>query len=235
MTYSIIARCPRTGRFGVGSTTFSMACGRRNESVRPNVGISKSQAFYLRRTDPLVLNMLAQGHTPRHIMRTLAADDADFDFRQFGIIDRDNNVVAHTGSGCGKWAGHKVGPYYAAYGNGLAGAQTVEGIVAGFLKDPDAPLEYRLLMALEGGRDAGGQMSNGVHRPERSAWIRVVNHLDHPEIDVRVDLHDNTVAELRRILEEFKRYETYYRDRCRNPRDAIPEELFTTRLRGRAA
>ena len=48
MTYSIIARCPRTGRFGVGSTTFSMACGRRNESVRPNVGISKSQAFYLR-------------------------------------------------------------------------------------------------------------------------------------------------------------------------------------------
>ena len=53
MTYSIIARCPRTGRFGVGSTTFSMACGRRHESVRPNVGISKSQAFYLRYVDPL--------------------------------------------------------------------------------------------------------------------------------------------------------------------------------------
>ena len=71
MTYSIIARCPRTGRFGVGSTTFSMACGRRNESVRPNVGVSKSQAFYLRYVDPLALNMLAQGYTPQHIVRKL--------------------------------------------------------------------------------------------------------------------------------------------------------------------
>ena len=131
MTYSIIARCPRTGRFGVGSTTFSMACGRRNESVRPNVGVSKSQAFYLRYVDPLALNMLAQGHTPQHIVRMLAADDPDFDYRQFGIIDRENNVVAHTGPVCGQWAGHTVGPYYAAYGNGLAGPQVVAGIVAG--------------------------------------------------------------------------------------------------------
>ena len=69
MTFSIIARCPRTGRFGIGTTTFSLACGRRSESLRPNVGISKSQAFYLRRVDPLVLNMLAQGHTPAHIAR----------------------------------------------------------------------------------------------------------------------------------------------------------------------
>jgi len=159
MTYSIIARCPRTGRFGVGSTTFSMACGRRNESVRPNVGVSKSQAFYLRYVDPLALNMLAQGYTPQHIVRVLAADDPDFDYRQFGIIDRENNVVAHTGPGCNGWAGHTVGPYYAAYGNGLAGPQTVAGIISGFLKQPDAPLEDRLMQALEGGRDAGGQMS----------------------------------------------------------------------------
>jgi uncharacterized Ntn-hydrolase superfamily protein len=94
MTYSIIARCPRTGKFGVGSATFSMACGRRNESVRPNVGVSKSQAFYLRYVDPLALNMLAQGHTPQHIVRTFAADDPDFEYRQFGIIDRENNVIA---------------------------------------------------------------------------------------------------------------------------------------------
>jgi uncharacterized Ntn-hydrolase superfamily protein len=235
VTYSIIARCPRTGRFGVGSTTFSMACGRRHESVRPNVGISKSQAYYLRYVDPLALDMLAQGHTPQHIMRVLASDDADFDYRQFGIIDRENNVVAHTGPGCGKWAGHTVGPYYAAYGNGLAGPQTVAGIVAGFLERPEAPLEDRLLLALEGGRDAGGQMSNGRPRPERSAWIRVVDRLDYPEIDVRVDLHDRTLAELRRVLEEFKRYRDYYSARCQHPRDAVPEEDFVAGLKARAA
>ena len=203
--------------------------------MRPNVGISKSQAFYLRYFDPLALNMLAQGYTPQHIMRVLAADDPDFEYRQFGIIDRECNVVAHTGSGCGKWAGHTVGPYYAAYGNGLAGAQTVAGIISGFLKQPDAPLEDRLLMALEGGRDAGGQMSKGIPRPERSAWIRVVDRLDYPEIDVRVDLHDKTVAELRRVLAEFKRYRDYYNARCEHPRDAVPEEDFVAGLNAKAA
>ena len=231
MTYSIIARCPHTGRFGVGSTTFSMACGRRNESVRPNVGISKSQAYYLRHVDPLALNMLADGHTPQHIMRLLAADDPDFDYRQFGIIDRYDNVVAHTGPGCNQWAGHLVGPHYAAYGNGLAGAQTVEGIVRGFLAAPDAPLEDRLLMALEGGRDAGGQMSAGRKRPERSAWIRVTGACDLPEIDVRVDLHDRTVAELRRILEAFKRRREYYEERCARPGEVVPEAEFETTLK----
>lgn len=230
MTYSIIARCPRTGRFGVGSTTFSMACGRRNESVRPNVGISKSQAYYLRHIDPLALNMLAQGHTPQYIARVLAADDPDFDYRQFGIIDRYDNVVAHSGPGCNQWAGHIVGPNYAAYGNGLAGPQTVEGIVRGFLAAPDTPLEDRLMMALEGGRDAGGQMSAGRKRPERSAWIRVTGVHDLPEIDVRVDLHDRTVAELRRVLEAFKRRWEYYEGRCTRPGDAVPEEAFEAAL-----
>jgi uncharacterized Ntn-hydrolase superfamily protein len=231
VTYSIIARCPRSGRFGVGSTTFSMACGRRNESVRPNVGISKSQAYYLRHVDPLALGMLAQGHTPQHIARVLAADDPDFDYRQFGIIDHYDNVVAHTGPGCNQWAGHLVGPNYAAYGNGLAGPQTVEGMVRGFLAAPGAPLEDRLLLALEGGRDAGGQMSAGRKRPERSAWIRVTGARDLPEIDVRVDLHDQTVAELRRILEAFKRRRKYYEDRCAHPGDAVPEEEFEATLK----
>ena len=227
MTYSIVARCPRTGCFGVGTTTFSLACGRRNESLRPNVGVSKSQAFYLRRVDPFVLNLLAQGHTPACIAKQLEADDADFDYRQFAIIDRESNVYAHTGPKIGQWAGHKTGPYYAAYGNGLAGPETVDGIVAGFMSDPEAPLEERLMRGIEGGRDAGGQRFKGMRRPERSAWLRVVGQLDWPQIDLRVDMHDNTVAELRRILATFKRYDAYYQEWSRNPRTAKPEEEVT--------
>jgi len=231
MTYSIIARCPKTGRFGVGSTTFSIACGRRNESVRPNVGISKSQAFYLRGVDPLVLNLLAQGYKPQRIVQILESDDPDFEYRQFAIVDRESNVIAHTGPKIGQWAGHIVGPCYAAYGNGLAGPQTVQGIEAGFLKSPDAPLEYRLLEALEGGHNAGGQATNGRYRPERSAWIRVVDRLEYPEIDIRVDLHDDTVAQLRKIFEEYKRYEPYYLKRSINPGEAGSEEDFVAGLK----
>lgn len=206
MTYSIIARCPRTGRLGVGTATFSIACGRRNESVRPNVGISKSQAFYERATDPLVLNLLAEGFSPPYIMKTLEASDPDFEYRQIGIIDVAGQPVAHTGPKIGQWAGHLVGPNYAAYGNGLAGPQVVEGIVAGFMAEPEAKLEDRLMRAIEGGRDAGGQAHNGVPRPERSAWIRVVDRLACPEIDVRVDLHTKAVTEIRRVLDGFKRH-----------------------------
>jgi uncharacterized Ntn-hydrolase superfamily protein len=226
MTFSIIARCPRTGRFGMGSSTFSIACGRRNESVRPNVGISKSQAFYLRQVDVLALNLLAQGHTPAHILRMVEAGDPDFDYRQFGIIDRDANVVAHTGRSTKPWSGHIVGDGYATYGNVLAGPQTLAGIEAGFLREPDAPLEERLMQALEGGRDAGGQASEGQRWPERSAWIRVVDRLDHPEIDLRVDLHEEAVGALRRLMTEFRRYVAYYLQRERDPASAIPEEDF---------
>jgi uncharacterized Ntn-hydrolase superfamily protein len=147
-------------------------------------------------------------------------------YRQTGIIDREGNVVAHTGAKCGQWAGHTTGPYYAAFGNGLAGPQTVAGIIEGFLADAGAPLEDRLMSALEGGRQAGGQATNGIHRPERSAWLRVVDRQDYPEIDLRVDLHADAVAEMRRLLERFKLYRDYYRERCRNPYDALPEEDF---------
>jgi uncharacterized Ntn-hydrolase superfamily protein len=207
MTFSIIAHCPESGRLGIGTATFSIACGRRNESVRPNVGISKSQAFYVRAVDPRVLNMLTLGYTPEHILRVLEANDPDFDYRQIGIIDREGHAVAHTGAKVGIWAGHQVGAGYAAFGNGLAGPEVLAGIVAGFLEADGEPLEYRLLRAIEGGRDCGGQAANGIRRPERSAWIRVVGRADPPEIDLRVDLHTKAIDALRVVLEEVSRGE----------------------------
>jgi hypothetical protein len=40
-------------------------------------------------------------------------------------------------------------------------------------------------------------------------------------------MHDNTVAELRRIFEAFKRHAAYYQERARNPRTARLEEEVT--------
>src|ERR1700688_4465423 len=95
-------------------------------------------------------------------------------------------------------AGQQVGPYYAAFGNWLSGPAVVDGLVDGFLADPDLPLEDRLLLALEGGRKGGGQAAPGIPKAERSAWLRVADRHDYPEIDLRVDMHTDTVAELRR-------------------------------------
>ena len=71
---------------------------------------------------------------------------------------------------------------------------------------------------------ADGQTADAVLRQDLG---RVVDRLDAPEIDVRVDLHDQTVAELRRILEAYKSRREYYAARCAHPGDAVPEEDLT--------
>jgi uncharacterized Ntn-hydrolase superfamily protein len=109
----------------------------------------------------------------------------------------------------------------------------LDGMIQGFLTRPDDALEYRLMRAIEGGRDAGGQGTATDHRPERSAAIKVVDRLDYPEVDVRVDVHPTAVAELRRVLEEFKEYEAFYRGRGKDPGKAIPQDEFAKQLEAR--
>ncbi len=230
MTYSIIARCPRTDRLGIGITTYSIAVGGRSEGIRANAGICKTQAFTNRANDPIAVDLLAQGYTPDYVMRVLAENDPDHEYRQIAILDRDGNAAAHTGSGTRSWSGHHIGDGFVAFGNVLAGAQVVEAIADGFASDPAAPLEFRLLAALEAGRDAGGQVGGEGHLTERSAAIRVVAHPDYPDIDVRVDLHPQALTELRRVLQEFKLYEVFYRERGRKPREAITQDEFVARL-----
>jgi uncharacterized Ntn-hydrolase superfamily protein len=152
-----------------------------------------------------VLNLLTEGFTPRYALAVLEAQDSDFEYRQLGIVDRAGTIGVHTGRDIGQWAGHATGPQCVAFGNGLARPQVVEGILGGFMAEPDGPLEERLLRAIEGGRDAGGQASNGQPRPERSAWLCVVDRSEHPLIDVRVDLHDRAVSQLRRVFEACER------------------------------
>ncbi len=86
-----------------------------------------------------------------------------------------------------------------------------------------------------GGRKAGGQVGASGHLPERSAAIRVVADPDHPDIDVRVDLHDDAIVELRRVLEEFMLYEAFYRDRGRDSSTAMTQDEFVASLGGNCA
>jgi len=234
MTFSIIARCPKTGRLGLGITTFSIAAGGRCEGIRFGVGICKTQAYVKRDNDLLALELLEQGLGPAGVMKVLEDNDPDHAWRQIAIIDREGNAAAHTGTGCRPWAGHHVGDGFVAFGNVLAGPKVIDGIVAGFLRKLDAELEFRLLAALEGGRDSGGQVGAEGHLTERSAAIFVASEPDHFDIDVRVDLHDAAVTELRRVLEEFKIYEVFYRERGLRPDLAMTQSEFVATLKAHA-
>jgi uncharacterized Ntn-hydrolase superfamily protein len=230
MTFSLIGRCARTGRLGLGITTFSLAVGGRCEGVAASAGICKTQAFPNRGNDPLGIELLACGFTPMRVMAMLAANDPYHAWRQIAIMDREGAIAAHTGERTRGWSGHATGDCCVAFGNGLVGPAVLDGLIAGFLAEPKAALEWRLMRALEGGRDAGGQGTVTQHKPERSAAIKVVDRLEYPDIDVRVDVHPTAVAELRRVLQEFTRFEVFYRQRGRDPAHAVPQEVFVAQL-----
>jgi uncharacterized Ntn-hydrolase superfamily protein len=82
-----------------------------------------------------------------------------------------------------------------------------------FLATADQPFEDRLLLALEAGRDAGGQIGGQV-----SAAILVYDQDRFARVDLRVDQHDEPVSELRRVFEAYRPYIPYYVQRQRDPR-----------------
>jgi len=230
MTFTVIGHCPRTGRLGIGIATFSITVGMYCNGVKSRTGVTISQAFVNQSNNALALRLLEQGYTPTAVMAQLEANDPDHEYRQIGIIDRDGRAVAHTGPKTRGWSGHKVGPGYVACGNGLVGPRVVDAIADGFMSEPDADLEHRLLLGIEAGRAAGGQGTEERRKTERSAALIVYSRHTWSDIDLRVDLHPTAIGELRRIWREYKRYEAFYNDRSANPRDAVPQEVFAARL-----
>ena len=79
---------------------------------------------------------------------------------------------------------------------------------------PDAhePLAERLMRAVEAGRDAGGQPEG-----QNSAALLVHGAEPFPLVDLRVDLHDQPEAELRRLWDWFRPMVPYYVQRALTP------------------
>lgn len=233
MTYTVIGRCGRTGRLGIGIATYSITVGRYCTGIRARTGVTISQAFPNEGNNALALHLLQQGFGPAYVLSELARNDSFHDYRQIAILDREGAAAAHSGSKTRPWSGHRIGKNYVAFGNVLAGEDVVEAIAAAFEGEPEAELEDRLLAALEAGRDAGGQAGSQGHLTERSAALVVYGDFDYCDTDLRVDFHDKAVDELRRIHEEYRPYRDYYRERSRNPRAAISQDEFVARLEDR--
>lgn len=231
MTFTLVARCPKSGQMGIGIATYSIGVGLYCNGLRANVGATMTQAFVNQGNNTLALRLLAQGFAPARVLQELSANDPDFAYRQIAVIDRNGQAVAYSGPKTRGWSGHKVGDGYVAMGNVLAGPKVVDAIAAAFEAYAGETFERRLLRAIEAGRDSGGQVGNDGHLTERSAGIFVYGAYDHAEIDLRVDLHDKAIDELRRAFEEYELYRGYYRDRGKNPRDAVPQDVFVAGLK----
>lgn len=73
MTFSIAARCPRTGRFGVAVTSSSPAVAARCAHVRPGVGAVCSQNVTDPRLGTRLLDLLESGVPAKTAVREVAA------------------------------------------------------------------------------------------------------------------------------------------------------------------
>ena len=211
MTFTIVGRCKRTGHTGICMATSSPAVGNRCSFVSRD-GAVAAQAVAEPRLGIFGLRLLESGYSPKKVIAELTSSDDWPGKRQFGIVDRDGRSAAFTGEGNMVWAGHIAGENFVAMGNVLAGPQVVEAIAEAFHDDETQELEERLVRAIEAGRDAGGQEEG-----QTSASLLTFGQEIYSRCDLRVDISDEPVKELRRIFDWYKPLLPYFEERARNP------------------
>jgi uncharacterized Ntn-hydrolase superfamily protein len=203
-----------------------------SDAMRANTGVSITLGAPNPGNNALAVRLLAQGFTSAQVLAQLIENDVNSDYRQIGVMDREGNVAGYTGTMTRLWCGQLAGKDHMVLGDMLAGQGVLDALAEGYAADPAASLEDRLLVALEAGRDAGGQVGKGGRLPARSAAIAVAGIFDYSDWDLRVDAHDEAVDELRRVHKEFKLYADYYVERARSPRNAKTQMEFADMVAG---
>jgi uncharacterized Ntn-hydrolase superfamily protein len=199
-TYSIAACDLEAGHWGVATQSKFLAVGSVVPWAEPHVGAIATQAYANPRYGPAGLALLREGLAAQEVVDRLTAADEGREHRQLGVVDRDGRSASFTGSECMEWAGGKTGPCYAAQGNILVSAATVEEIARSFEQTRGKPLAERLLDCLDAAQAAGGD-----RRGQQSSALLVVEQdggyakLSDTIVELRVEDHERPLEELRRL------------------------------------
>jgi uncharacterized Ntn-hydrolase superfamily protein len=200
VTWSIAAHDPDSGAFAVAIATRAFAVGAFCPFVRAGVGAVSTQSMTNRYLGPAVLDGMARGLPPAAAIEGALAGDDGRGIRQVHAVDRHGRTAAWTGTNCVTWCGSVSAGGVSIAGNMLAGEATVAETLAMWKLARDLPMPDRLMRAMEAGEAAGGD-----RRGRQSAAMLMVTTEDFPDLDLRVDDHPDPLAELRRLLEIWKR------------------------------
>src|SRR5204862_2020560 len=199
-TYSIAACDLEAGQWGVATQSKFLAVGSVVPWAEPRVGAIATQAYANPRYGSEGLVLLREGLTAEQVVDRLTSADEGRNHRQLGVVDEEGRSASFTGEECLEWAGGRTGPCYAAQGNILVSAATVDALVDTFEGSAGRPLAERLLDCLEAAQAAGGD-----RRGQQSAAILVVERdggyagLSDILVDLRADDHPRPIEELRRL------------------------------------
>jgi uncharacterized Ntn-hydrolase superfamily protein len=169
--------------------------------AEPLVGAIATQAWANPSYGPDGLALLREGAPAGEVVTRLTDADENRAQRQLGVVDGEGRAASYTGAECNAWAGHRTGAGYAAQGNILVSAATVDALAETYEATAGKPLVERLLDCLDAAQAAGGD-----RRGQQSAAILVVGPeqgyagLSDVFVDLRVDDHRRPLEELRRLF-----------------------------------
>ena len=211
MTFSIIARCNKTGQFGGAISSSSPAVAARCIQAKAGVGVATSQNI----TDPylanILLDMTKYDLAPEESIAELVKNTDFIEYRQLTVINSDEKPAAFSGKHTLGVHSQCVGEHAVGAGNLLANEYVPKAMVDAF-QQADGSLAERLLFALQAGLEAGGEAG-----PVYSAGVLVVDKLEWPVINLRVDWSDTPIEDLYQLWKVYEPQVEDYVVRALNP------------------
>jgi len=213
-TYSLVARCERTGMLGIAITTSSICVAARCVWLEANAGGVTTQNVTDPRLGQLGLSLLRQGYGARAVVDELVRAGRYPEYRQLACVDRDGSSATWTGAKAFPTAAELSEPNLAVTGNLLASETVVPAMAAAFRAAADFHLADRLVRALEAGKAAGGEVGGKEH----SAGLRVFDHDSFPLVDLRVDwAESDPIGRLAELWARYRPEMELYRLRAIDP------------------
>jgi uncharacterized Ntn-hydrolase superfamily protein len=216
MTFSLLARCPATLRFGMVISSSSPAVAARCAHARAGVGVVASQNITDPTLGPMLLDRMGHGMAATTAMADVVATAPLVAYRQLMAVDRHGGVATHAGDHTlGVWALAQADDVVAG-GNLLANPGVPQAMVDTFTA-MQGDFGDRLIAALTAGRDAGGEAG-----PVHSAGMLMVDRESWPIADLRCDWIDQgcPIDAVARAWAVYAPQMGAYVTRARDPRSA---------------
>ncbi|MDR0808467.1 MAG: DUF1028 domain-containing protein [Gemmobacter sp.] len=215
MTFSISARCPDTGMFGIAVSSSSPCVAARCAHARAGVGAVATQNITDPRLGPKGLDLMASGLSAQDALEALKLDAPHLEYRQLALVDAQGRTASF--SGANTLGTHRVatGPGVIAAGNLLSNPGVPEVMVTAFTAGSGS-LGDRLLAAMRAAEEAGGEEG-----PVHSVGMILVRDVAWPVADLRVDWADeDPIAKITALWQHWKGEMEAYVSRALNPSQA---------------
>jgi uncharacterized Ntn-hydrolase superfamily protein len=212
MTFSIAARCAKTGMFGIAVSSSSPAVAARCAYARSRIGAAGSQNITDPTLGPKLLDLMELGATAPEAVRIVAGSAKHIAYRQLVAVGADGRTGAFSGEKTlGIHAAVETEGAVAA-GNMLKTKVVPERMISAF-SNASGGLGYRLLAAMRAGVDAGGEEG-----PVHSAGLLLVRNVPWPVANLRIDWSDaDPIADLARLWEIYEPQLEAYITRALDP------------------